>query len=64
MGLLVLIHKEKYFKEHLIRVQGAWLLKMSNSVNVCESVWGREEIPPCSRSGCASLGEAGAELCR
>lgn len=36
MGLLVLIHKEKYFKEHLIAVQGAWLLKMPNSINVWE----------------------------
>lgn len=28
LGLLVLILKEKYFKEHLITVQGAVLLKM------------------------------------
>lgn len=38
MGLRVLIHKEKYFKEHLITVQGALLLKMLNSINVRESV--------------------------
>ena len=38
MGLLVLIHKEKYFKEHLITVEGALLLKMPNSISVCESV--------------------------
>lgn len=44
MGLLVLIHKEKYFKEHLITVEGAMLLKMLNSINVCENVH-MEKIP-------------------
>lgn len=31
-------HKEKYFKEHLITVQGALLLKMPASINICENV--------------------------
>lgn len=41
LGLLVLILKEKYFKEHLITVQGAVLAKNAHGINVCENKDGR-----------------------
>lgn len=46
MGLRVLVQKEKYFKEHLITVQGALLLKMPSGINVCENV-AMGKIPSC-----------------